>query len=96
MCTTIAVPQSDHFPPLFHRGCIRVACVSVFFFLENVSADNTDACEAVKMSACSRFKSLPAVGWTCCVVNPRVVKMASNSCDDRFALEVDLSDFLLI
>lgn len=38
---------------------------SVFFFsfflsLENVPADNTDACGAVKMSVCSRFKSLPA------------------------------------
>lgn len=59
---------SDYFSQLFHRGCTRVACVSVFFPsffpLEIVSADSTDACVAVNMSPYSCFKSLPAVGWT--------------------------------
>lgn len=54
-------PQSDHSPRYSTAVASELhASVCFFFSLENVSADNTDACGAVKMSVCSRFKSLPA------------------------------------
>lgn len=47
MCVAIAV-LSPIISPLFHRVCIRVACVSVFFPLENVSADNVTHVKRLK------------------------------------------------
>lgn len=91
----------------FNRYSTAVASelhASVFFFFffppgKHISVDNSllTHVNPLKCHFAAALNPSQLVGWTCCcAVNPRLVKMASNSCDDRFTLEDYSSDFLVV